>query len=189
MQKKVKVLLASKSPRRHQLISELGFDFEIVEQDIEETFPDDMPKVIVPEYLAQQKAYAVQDQLQPNSVILASDTIVLLNDTIYHKPTDHDDAVRILSDLSGQMHQVVTGVYLLGKDKEVSFSEIADVYFDTLTKEEIEFYIKKYQPFDKAGAYAIQEWIGLAKILKIEGTYANIMGLPTHRVYQELMKF
>lgn len=184
-----KILLASKSPRRHQLVEQLGCNFEIIQQDAEEIVPEELPKVEVAEYLAKLKAASVQDKLKhPNEVILCSDTIVVLNDTIYHKPKNYEDAIRILSDLSGQMHQVVTGVCLVHQDWQVSFSDIANVHFDEITQEEMAHYIQEYKPYDKAGAYAIQEWIGLAKIKKIEGTYATIMGLPTHLIYTELYK-
>ncbi|MCH2043254.1 MAG: Maf family nucleotide pyrophosphatase [Saprospiraceae bacterium] len=184
-----KILLASKSPRRHQLVEQLGCTFEIIQQDAEEIVPEDLPRIEVAEYLAKLKATSVQHKLQQaNEVILCSDTIVVLDDTIYHKPKDHQDAIRILSDLSGQVHQVITGVCLVHQDWKVSFSDIAKVHFDEITPEEMEYYIREYQPYDKAGAYAVQEWIGLAKIKKIEGTYATIMGLPTHLIYTELCK-
>lgn len=183
------VLLASKSPRRSQLLKALGCSFQIVEQDIEETFPDNLPKSEVPVYLAEQKAAAVRDQLQPGTVILAADTIVLQDDTIFHKPKDYEDALRILRALSGRQHQVITGVCLLGANKTISFSDTAYVHFSPLSEEEMDYYIKTFQPYDKAGAYAIQEWIGLAKITKIEGTYNTIVGLPTQKVYEALQNF
>lgn len=183
------ILLASKSPRRKQLLSELGFEFEMVLQDIEETYPDDLPKQKVPEYLASKKAAAVAHHLKENQIILASDTIVLMNDSIYAKPKDHDDAFRILKELSNNSHQVITGVCLLSKEKEVTFADVSEVHFAPISDEEINFYIKKYKPFDKAGAYAIQEWIGMAKIIKIEGSYHNIVGLPTNKVYEALNNF
>ena len=186
---KPSILLASKSPRRKQLLSALGFEYEIVTQDVEESFPDDLPKPEVPAYLARKKAQSVQQYLQKGKVILASDTIVLMDDTIYHKPKDYEDAVRILSELSGKVHQVITGVCLLGEDKEVTFSDVANGHFSPLSAADIDYYINTFQPYDKAGAYAIQEWIGLAKIVKIEGSYNSIVGLPTQKVYEELMRF
>jgi septum formation protein len=189
MNTKPSILLASKSPRRRQLLSELGFEYEVVEQDVEESFPDDLPKLDVPAFLANKKAESVRQQLQKGKVILASDTIVVMNDTIYHKPKDYKDAVRILSELSGNVHQVITGVCLLGEEKKVIFSDISNVYLAPLSPTEIDYYITTFEPYDKAGAYAIQEWIGLAKITKIEGSYNNIVGLPTQKVYQELMRF
>lgn len=190
MQKiKPSILLASKSPRRKQLLTELGFDFEVVLQDVEENFPDDLDKKEVPAFLAKKKAAAVQKHLSKGKVILASDTIVLMEDTIYHKPKNYEDAVRILTDLSGKVHQVITGVCLLSLDKEVVFSDTAHVHFAPLSPSEIDYYITTYKPYDKAGAYAIQEWIGLAKIEKINGAYNSIVGLPTQKVYEALRQF
>ena len=148
-----------------------------------------MSKEKVPAYLARKKAKSVHKHLTNGKVILASDTIVLMNDTIYHKPKDYDEAVEILLDLSDNVHEVITGVCLLGKDKEVTFSVHSKVHFATLTAAEIDYYVVNFKPYDKAGAYAIQEWIGMAKISKIEGSYNNIVGLPTQRVYEELMQF
>jgi septum formation protein len=182
------LILASKSPRRKDLLNQLGFTFEIVLQDVEENFPDELDKKEVPSFLAKKKATAIQDHLKDNqTVIVASDTIVLMDDTIYHKPTDATDAFRILSELSGKSHEVITGVCLMSKEKCITFSDTATVFLSALTPEEIHFYIDNYQPFDKAGAYAIQEWIGLAKVQKIEGTYNTIVGLPTQKLYQTLV--
>jgi septum formation protein len=180
------VLLASKSPRRRQLLEAMGCSFKIVEQDIEESFPENIPKSEVPVYLAQQKAAAVREHLQADTIILASDTIVLQDDTIFHKPKNYEDALRILRALSGRQHRVITGVCLLGVDKQISFSDTAYVHFAPISEEEMNYYITTYQPYDKAGAYAIQEWIGLAKVIKIEGTYNTIVGLPTQKVYEAL---
>lgn len=184
-----KIILASQSPRRKQLLAEAGFSFDIYVTNIEENYPDDMPVDEVPEFLARKKAQAALTQVKDSELIIASDCVVILEGKIYEKPRDYDDAVRILSALSGKMHRVVTGVCLLTKEKEVSFSCEAKVYFEPLSSAEIDFYIKNYKPYDKAGAYAIQEWIGLCKISKIEGTYANIMGLPMQMVYEKLKVF
>jgi len=181
-----KIILASKSPRRSELLRQAGFDFEIKTTEVEENYPADMTPQLVPEFLARKKAKASQHFIQNNEVILAADSIVILNDLIFEKPKDREDAIRILSTLSGQQHQVITGVCLLSKDQERCFSGLSQVYFDDLTAEEITFYIDTYQPFDKAGSYGVQEWIGLCKIRKIEGTYANIMGLPVDLVYREM---
>ena len=187
--KKPLILLASKSPRRRQLLEELGFEYKTVAQNIIEKFPDNLPKIKVAEYLSQKKAESVGIKVKEGQIILASDTIVLKNDKIYHKPVDYTDAVRILNELSNNIHQVITGVCLMGIDKQVTFSTISEVHFASLSPSEIDYYITKYKPYDKAGAYAIQEWIGLAKIIKIVGSYNNIVGLPTQRVYEEIMKF
>lgn len=183
-----KIILASKSPRRSQLLGEAGFEFEIKTKEVEETYPDSLAVDEVAAYLARKKASAAEEYLAPNTVLLAADSIVVLENTIFGKPKDHQDAVRILTALSGNMHRVITGVCLKSSTQEKVFSGISKVYFDTLSPEEIDFYIKKYQPYDKAGAYAIQEWIGLCKIKKIEGTYSNIMGLPVQMVYENLYK-
>ena len=181
--------MASQSPRRKQLLAEAGFEFEIKPTDVEETYPEDLDVREVPAFLAIKKAKAALQFIENEEVIVASDCVVILENKIYGKPTDFGDAVNILTALSGKMHEVITGVCLLSKEKQVVFSGVSKVFFKTLTRDEIEFYINTYKPFDKAGAYAIQEWIGLTKIAKIEGTYSNIMGLPMDLVYDELMKF
>lgn len=183
------ILLASKSPRRKQFLTAMGCSFEVVVQDVEESFPESMDLTDVPEYLAQKKAAAVRDQLTPGQVILASDTLVVQEGVVFHKPRDYDDAVRILRALSGRRHAVITGVCLLSLEREVTFSDTAHVSFAPLSYEEIDYYIRTYEPYDKAGAYAIQEWIGLTKIKKIEGMYNTIVGLPTQKVYDALKTF
>jgi len=183
------VLLASKSPRRKQLLTEMGCAFETIHQDVEENFPDDLPLEQVPAFLARKKAHSIQAQLAPGQVILASDTIVLQDQVIFHKPKDYDDAVRILQALSGKQHAVITGVCLLSLEREVTLSDTAIVHMAPLSMTEIDYYIQSCKPYDKAGAYAIQEWIGLTKIKKIEGTYNPIVGLPTQKVYEALQTF
>lgn len=185
-----KLILASKSPRRSFLLKQAGFEFDVNAVDIdEENYPKDLPVNEVAAYLAREKARAAQHFITKDEIILASDSVVIVNNEIFGKPLDYADAVRILRALSGQVHHVITGVCLLSKEKEVVFSDIALVHMDELSDEEIDYYIKNYEPYDKAGAYAIQEWIGLCKISKIEGTYANIMGLPVHLVYEKLRSF
>ncbi|MCP3928921.1 MAG: septum formation protein Maf [Bacteroidetes bacterium] len=181
-----KILLASKSPRRSQLLKEAGFTFEVVSLNVDESYPNDMPVDEVAEFLARKKARAAVGYIKENEIVLAADSVVILGETIFGKPTDYQDAVKILRALSGKMHRVITGVCLKTKEKERSFSGLSKVFFDELSEEEIEYYIKNYHPYDKAGAYAIQEWIGLCKIKKIEGTYSNIMGLPVQIVYEEI---
>lgn len=184
------LILASKSPRRSFLLKQAGFEFEVNAVDIdEEDYPKDLPVEEVAAYLAQQKARAAQHFITNDEIIIASDSVVIVENEIFGKPIDYQDAVRILRALSGRVHRVITGVCLLSKEKEDVFSDVAKVHFDKLNDEEIEYYIHTYQPYDKAGAYAIQEWIGLCKIIKIEGTYANIMGLPVHLVYEKLKYF
>lgn len=188
--KNIRLLLASKSPRRLQLLGQLGYEIHPVHQDIEENYPDDLPLEEVPTYLARLKAGAVTEHLrEANEVVLASDTIVLMHNEIYHKPKDFADGVRILRALQGRAHRVVTGVCLKNIEKEICLSDTALVHFAPMSDAEIEYYLHTYKPYDKAGAYAIQEWIGLAKITKMEGSYATIMGLPTHLVYEALKEF
>lgn len=185
-----RIILASKSPRRAQLLREAGLEYIVKSMDVDEDFPADMPVDLVAPHLAQRKARAAQAFLETkNDVILAADSTVILDQTIFNKPVDYDDAVRMLRQLSGRRHRVVTGCCLLSLHKETVFSGVSQVEFAPLTEEEIRYYIDHYQPFDKAGAYGIQEWIGLCKITGIEGSYANIVGLPVELVYKELRGF
>lgn len=186
---KREIILASKSPRRQQLLTNAGIPFRIETNEVEEDFPPEMPVDQVAAFLARKKAMAARDFIKDREIILAADSIVILDDKIFGKPTDRNDAISTLQELSGNIHQVITGVCLLSSDQERVFSGFSKVHFAPLTQEEIEFYIDTYQPYDKAGAYAIQEWIGLCKITRIEGTYTNIMGLPMELVYRELMRF
>lgn len=183
------LILASKSPRRSQLLTEAGFQFEIKTKDVKEDYPKQLTPQQVPLFLAEKKAKACQDFLQKGKIILAADTIVAKGKNIYEKPTDKKDAERILTKLSGKWHEVITGVCLLSKKKKVSFIGVSKVKLTKLSTTEIDYYIEQFQPYDKAGAYAIQEWIGLCKISKIKGTYSNIMGLPVDLVYRQLRKF
>ena len=185
-----KIILASQSPRRRDLLKAAGLSFEIRANPVdEENYPATLTVDEVAEFLAVQKAGAIRDTLKPDEVAIGADSVVILDDRIYGKPVDHAEAVAILQALSGRMHRVITGVCLLSLEKAVSFSAESKVYFHRLSDEEIEYYITRFQPFDKAGAYAIQEWIGICKIARIEGTYTNIMGLPVDRVVEELGKF
>lgn len=184
-----KLILASKSPRRSQLLEQAGIPFEIRLQEVEETFPSDMKVDHVPEFLAQKKASALRETLAENEVILAADSIVVLGNTIFGKPKDREEAISTIRLLSAKVHRVITGVCLMSKTKTITFSGISKVFFNPISEEEIVYYVDQYQPYDKAGSYAIQEWIGLTKIDKIEGSYFNIMGLPVHQVYEELQRF
>ena len=183
------LILASKSPRRSQLLTEAGFQFEIKTKNVEENYPDHLLPQQVPLFLAEKKAIACQEFIEKDKIILAADTIVTKGKKIYEKPKDKQDAERILKKLSGKWHEVITGVCLLSKQKKVSFIGISKVKLEKLSSIEIDFYIEQFQPYDKAGAYAIQEWIGLCKISKIKGTYSNIMGLPVDLVYRHLQAF
>lgn len=182
------LILASKSPRRQQLLADLALEFTIKVKDTEEIYPDDLDKEKVPEYLAKLKAKAFLDELK-DEILITSDTIVLLENEILGKPKDEEDAFLMLKKLSAKMHLVVTGVCLLSSEKEVSFSEVTRVYFKPISDEAIKYYLDHFKPYDKAGSYGIQEWIGMTGIEKIEGSYFNVMGLPVHRVYEELVRF
>lgn len=183
------IILASKSPRRQDLLKELGFDFEIKTKEIEEIYPKELQREKVAVFLSELKASAFVDELKPNDLVLTSDTIVCLKDEIIGKPTDRDDAIKMLGKLSGNKHEVITAVTLLSKEKTHTFYDVTEVYFKTLSPQEIEFYVDNYHPFDKAGSYGIQEWIGFVGIEKIIGSYFNVMGLPVKRVYDELVNF
>lgn len=170
-------------------MSQAGIPFEVRPVDVDESFPAGMPALEVAPYLAEKKALAAQSLIGPDEILLTADSIVALENEIFGKPVDHADAVRILSALSGKVHQVYTGVCLWTPRKKRVFTGTSHVHFAVLTPEEIDYYIRLFQPFDKAGAYAIQEWIGLCKVEKIEGTYSNIVGLPMELVYRELSAF
>ena len=184
------IILASKSPRRKQLLEQAGFSIIVKTKEVDESYPDDMPAENVASYLAEKKALACSDFLQKEpDILLAADSVVILENKIFGKPANFDEALQMLRALSNKKHQVITGVCLLSKNKKKVFAGISNVYFQPLTDEEIHYYINNYHPYDKAGSYAIQEWIGLCKISKIEGAYSNIMGLPMEDVYRELTVF
>jgi septum formation protein len=180
------LVLASASPRRSQLLRDAGFDFQVRCHEIQETWPEGLEPESIPAYLAGKKAAAVQQAGNREEVILAADTLVFLGKEIIGKPADDHDAIRILTRLSGHMHRVITGVVLLGADHRVIFSDTTEVYFKKLDPDDIRYYVDRYHPLDKAGAYAIQEWIGLAGVEKIHGDFFNVMGLPVHRVIEAL---
>lgn len=186
---KKEIVLASKSPRRQQLLKDLGVDFTIILKEVEEVYPPELKKEEVPLFLSKLKADAFKPDLKENQLVITSDTIVCLEDRIIGKPTDRDDAFNMLSDLSGKMHEVITAVTLTSLEKQVSFFVVTKVYFKTLSNFEIDYYINNYKPFDKAGSYGIQEWIGYIGIEKIVGSYFNVMGLPVKELYDELEKF
>ena len=184
-----KIVLASQSPRRRELLQRAGFQFDVRPVDVNESYPPTLPAAEVASYLAEKKAMAARHLVYPGEILLTADSIVALEEEIFGKPVDVEDAVRILQKLSGKTHQVYTGVCLWTPQKKRTFTGIAHVHFGVLSREEIDYYIQTYQPFDKAGAYAIQEWIGLCKVDRIEGTHSNIMGLPMELVYSELNAF
>jgi septum formation protein len=182
-----KIILASKSPRRQELLKGLGITFEVKTQEVDESYPDSLENKKVAEYLAQKKANFFQ--LKSSEILITSDTTVLLENQILNKPKNAAEAEKMLNLLSDKSHHVITGVCLKSLDKEMVFSETTKVSFKKLTKEEVQHYVQHYKPFDKAGAYGIQEWMGYIGIKQLEGCYYNVMGLPLSRLYQELLDF
>jgi septum formation protein len=184
------LILASASPRRIDLLKELNLSFDCIPLDVDEVFPAHLKDHDVARFLAHLKAEAFPvEKLTSKSILITADTIVCLGDQILGKPEDRDHAIEMLRNLSGKMHKVITGVCLRSHDKEFIFSNETDVYFCQLSDDEIVYYVDHFKPFDKAGAYGIQEWIGYIGIEKIEGSYFNVMGLPVQQLYRELQKF
>jgi len=181
----MKLLLASQSPRRKELLTSLGFEFEVVKIDCEEIIPEHIKIEDAAAYLSDLKAEAFRS-LEADEVLLTADTVVAVNDQILGKPKDEADALNMLSSLSGRTHQVYTGITIKTADKVFTETDVADVTLDQLSGEEIKYYIQHYKPFDKAGSYGIQEWLGMAKITNMKGSFYTIMGLPTHLVYKIL---
>ncbi len=184
------IILASNSPRRKELLGGLDLDFEVkVLPDIEENYPEGLPTAEIPVYIAAEKAAAYQSLLAADELIITADTVVVLGDEVLGKPKDLADARRMLHELSGRTHQVITGVCLMTREKQRKFAVTTDVTFKMLTAEEINYYVDKYQPLDKAGAYGIQEWIGYIGVTGLQGSYFNVMGLPVQKIYNELLVF
>ena len=183
------IILASQSPRRQQLLKDMGFNFSVIVTDADESYPQDLTVLEIPVFLAEMKANAIAFELKEHTLIIAADTIVAVDNTVLGKPKDAEDAFSILRQISGRMHKVITGVCLKTILKQKSFFAESNVYFRHLSDEEIKYYISNYQPFDKAGAYGVQEWIGYVGIEHIEGSYFNVMGLPTQMLYKELINF
>jgi septum formation protein len=183
------IILASQSPRRKQLLEWAEIPFEVVVKATDEKFPTGLEPDEVAIYIARNKALAVQQQRRNDEIILAADTIVVLNDNIIGKPVHREEAISILLALSGEKHKVITGVVIRKGEKEISFADITEVDFYDLTLEQIEFYVDKYKPYDKAGSYAIQEWIGVVGIKSVNGDFYNVMGLPVSRVVRALEEF
>jgi septum formation protein len=187
------IILASQSPRRKQLLEWAEINFEVVVKATDEFYPPNLAAEEVPVYIAREKAFAVQTFTKTtyyaqhqNEIIIAADTVVVLGDKIIGKPATREEAIATLTSLSGKEHRVITGVVMLHGQKEVAFADITKVWFHDLTQTQIDFYIDKYQPYDKAGAYGIQDWIGVVGIKAIEGDFYNVMGLPVSRVVQQL---
>lgn len=181
----MKILLASQSPRRKELLSSLGFDFEVVKIDCEEIVPEHIKVGESAAYLSELKANAFRNLID-DEVLLTADTVVAIDEQFLGKPEDENEAKKMLRLLSGKTHQVYTAITIKTLDKTITETDVADVEFDEISDEEIDFYIKNYKPFDKAGSYGIQEWLGMAKIKNIKGSFYTIMGLPTHLVYHIL---
>ena len=182
------LILASSSPRRQYLMKEAGFHFTSEKPDGDEKFPTDLPVDQVAKYLAEKKAEHFRLTMK-DEIILTADTVVILDNKIINKPEDRAEAIRMLLALSGKTHLVVTGVCIISKEKEESFDDTTEVTFQTLTLDEIEYYVDTYKLYDKAGAYGAQDWIGMVAINKIIGSYFNVMGLPIHKVYQHLKRW
>ncbi len=181
--------MASGSPRRQHFFRELDLEFEIRLKEIEEHYPNHLKGEEITDYLAKLKASPFKGELKENDILVTSDTIVWLNNTAIGKPKNSKHAKKMLKTLSGKSHKVISSVCITSVEKQIVFSDITEVTFKELSTEEIDFYINKYQPFDKAGSYGIQEWIGYIGIEKIVGSYFNVMGFPVHKFYQQLLKF
>jgi septum formation protein len=184
-----KIILASGSPRRKQLLSELGLKFDIVIQEYDETYPEGLSGVEIARYLAHKKAASFKNEITDKQVVITADTIVWCNNKVLGKPHDTNDAIKILNEISGNTHEVITAVTIFSLLKEITFSESTKVTFEPLSSEEISYYVDKFKPYDKAGAYGIQEWIGIIGCSHIDGSYFNVVGLPVQRLYKELYNF
>ena len=185
-----KIILASNSPRRRELLAGLDISFEVkVIPGIDESYPEDLPAVEVPQYISKAKADAYLGMIDDDTMVITADTVVVLDNEILGKPVDDDDARRILHKLSGKTHQVITGVCLTSLDKQRVFAVTTGVTFKQFTEQEIDYYVSHYHPLDKAGAYGIQEWIGHIGVTALNGSYFNVMGLPVQRIYMEMQDF
>lgn len=182
-------ILASKSPRRNQLLQSLGIKFQVITKEVDENYPRNLTKEEIPIFLAEKKARPFLNEVKEDDLIISADTIVWLNAKVLGKPKDNTEAFQMLQQLSGNEHQVISGVCLTSKGKQVSFFSTSNVRFKKLTKKEIEFYVSEFEPFDKAGAYGIQEWIGSIGVTHIEGSFYNVMGLPIQQLYEEILNF
>jgi septum formation protein len=184
-----RIILASRSPRRQQLLRELGLRFDVVTKDYPETYPGNLTGEEIAIFLSKAKADYFKNDIAYNEIIITADTIVWCNGRVLGKPEDKYEAAEMIRDLSGNTHEVITGVTLLSTKRERTFSDTTKVTFDALTDTEINYYIERFRPYDKAGAYGIQEWIGIAGCSRIEGSYFNVVGLPVQKLYKELKDF
>lgn len=184
-----KILLASKSPRRSYLLKELGLTFELLNIEVDEVYPKELKRESIPLYLSKLKAETGKSSLNENEIMITADTVVWIGNTVLNKPIDLDEAKLMLNKLSGKMHEVITAVSITSKQKSASFYTVTEVWFKTMRPEEIDYYVSQFKPLDKAGAYGAQEWIGYIGVEKIYGSYFNVMGLPLHELYEELLVF
>lgn len=183
------ITLGSQSPRRKELFAGLNLPFAVKVLEVDERYPAEMSAEEVPEFLARLKALPFRQNFQSNDLLITADTIVLIDNEVLGKPMDYEHAFEMLKRLSGKKHVVITGVCITSADKQSTFSDHTDVYFRSLSDDEIDYYLTHYRPYDKAGSYGVQEWIGYVAIEKIEGSYFNVMGLPIQRLYEELLNF
>ena len=182
------LILASNSPRRKELLAGLGLDFDVrVIKDIDETYPPELPVEQIPVYISGQKAQAYQQYIKDDELVITADTVVIVGKEVLGKPHDHEEACEMLRMISGRAHQVITGVCLTSRTIHRTLSVSTDVTFKSLSEQEIAYYVDKYKPYDKAGAYGIQEWIGYIGVTALQGSYFNVMGLPVQRIWQELI--
>ena len=186
---KKRIILASQSPRRQELLRELGLNFDVMIKDYDESYPEGLGGAEIARYIASAKAKTFKNEIFDNEIVITADTIVWCNNKVLGKPLDFEDAIRIIKEISGNTHEVITGVSILSSEKEKTFSVSTKVTFENLSEEEIHFYVDTYKPYDKAGAYGIQEWIGIIACSHIEGSYLNVVGLPVQQLYRELQKF
>ncbi len=184
-----RLILASRSPRRQQLLKELGLVFETLEKDFDESYPETLKGKDIALYLSGKKAESLASGIRNDEILITADTIVWCNGELLGKPSGREEAIMMIRKLSSNTHEVITGVTLLSENHRISFAETTSVTFDAMTEGEIEYYVDNFRPFDKAGAYGIQEWIGLAACSRIEGSYFNVVGLPVQRLYRELTEF
>ena len=188
--RKYSVILASGSPRRKELLSSIGIDYKVrVINGIDESYPENMKAEDIPQFISRKKATAYRQDMSNNELIITADTVVAVDNNILGKPKDKTEAVKMLNLLSGRKHQVITGVTVMTSEREETFATVSNVSISKLSDEEIDYYIEKYKPYDKAGAYGIQEWIGMIGVTEIEGSFFNVMGLPVQRLYTLLKTF
>lgn len=187
--KNFRIILASRSPRRQQLLRQMGVSFDVVIRDFDESFPENLHHEEIARYISSAKAKSFQGEISDNEIVITADTIVWCNGKVLGKPADSAEAFDILKEISGNTHEVITGVTISSNKREITFTDISKVTFERMTDEEIRYYIDHFSPYDKAGAYGIQEWIGIIACSSIEGSFFNVVGLPVQKLYSELKKF